>query len=301
MAELDQKKRSRLDSTLGQDPFLGKILALKTYLSFQNHGEGFASEGHYFAQQYFQFVDLTDPDYNRIPHVYEAFLAYAQTLPRVGLTAEQQMQYVDQVLSPLTVGSRTHRMALLGLTYGFRQSANGDAYIRYGEQFIAHYAAQNPAATNQIQSELETQRRLMIGAVAPDIYLPNPEGDSLRLSDLRGKVVLVDFWASWCGPCRRENPNVVRMYNRYQDQGFEIYGVSLDRGKAPWVQAIEKDQLTWLHVCDLRKNRNIAAETYQVSSIPSTFLLDREGRIVAKGLRGQALERKVGELLKIED
>ncbi len=296
MATLDAQKRALLDSLKEIDAFLGKVFALKTYISYQNNGRDVASEGHYFAQRYFQFADLSDPAYDRSPHVYEAFLAYAQTLPRVGLTAAQQIEYTEAVLSALSPGQVAHRMALLGLTHGFR-GGNGQAFVQYGEQFSQRYAAQNPLAVQQLQALLQTEKSLMIGALAPEIVLPNPAGDSLRLSDLRGKIVLIDFWASWCGPCRRENPNVVRVYQQYKEQGFEILGVSLDRTQEAWVKAIEKDQLEWLHVSDLQYWQSIAAKTYAVSSIPATVLLDREGRIVAKGLRGPALEQKIAELL----
>ena len=118
----------------------------------------------------------------------------------------------------------------------------------------------------------------------------------MSLSDLRGKIVLVDFWASWCGPCRRENPNVVRMYNKYKDKGFDILGVSLDKTQDRWLQAIEQDGLEWHHVSDLKGWSNEVAQAYGVRSIPHTILLDQEGRIIARNLRGQALEEKLEEL-----
>lgn len=141
--------------------------------------------------------------------------------------------------------------------------------------------------------------RVVIGAIAPDLEFPNPEGKLLKLSDLRGKVVLIDFWASWCGPCRRENPNVTRIYEKYHDKGFEVYSVSLDSDAGSWKRAIESDKLVWPnHVSDLKKWQSKAAATYGVNSIPSTFLLDRDGRIVQKNLRGADLERAVQRLLE---
>ena len=121
-------------------------------------------------------------------------------------------------------------------------------------------------------------------------------GNPITLSDLRGKVVLLDFWASWCGPCRRENPNVVKVYEKYHDQGLEILGISLDKDRGRWVQAIEKDGLPWLHVSDLGYWSNEVAQLYMVRSIPHTVLLDREGRIIATRLRGPALEQKLAEV-----
>ncbi len=135
------------------------------------------------------------------------------------------------------------------------------------------------------------------GAVAPDISLPTPDGDTLRLSDYKGHVVLLDFWASWCGPCRRENPNVVKLYEKYHDQGFEVFSVSLDKSKEKWVAAIEQDGLAWeAHVSDLAYWRSRAAKKYNVSSIPFTVLIDEEGKVIGTRLRGQGLEDKLHEI-----
>jgi peroxiredoxin len=134
------------------------------------------------------------------------------------------------------------------------------------------------------------------GAVAPEINLKDTEGKELALSSLRGQYVLIDFWASWCGPCRRENPNTVLVYNKYHSMGFEIYAVSLDDDKGKWLNAISADNLTWKHVSDLAGWGSIAAKAYNVSSIPQTFLLDKEGKIIASGLRGEALTHKLEEI-----
>ena len=142
-------------------------------------------------------------------------------------------------------------------------------------------------------------RGVPVGDVAPEITLNSPEGTPVSLSSLRGKYVLLDFWASWCGPCRQENPNVVRVYNKFKDKGFTVYSVSLDKEKTNWLKAIEKDGLAWpTHVSDLKYWQSIAAQTYGVNGIPATFLLDKEGRVIAKNLRGEALEQKLAEVLK---
>lgn len=147
---------------------------------------------------------------------------------------------------------------------------------------------------------LESVLNTAVGQAAPDIDLPSPEGNNMTLASLKGKVVLVDFWASWCRPCRRENPNVVKIYKKYKDKGFEVYSVSLDRKKDKWVKAIEQDNLIWPgHVSDLGGWKSSAASLYSVKSIPQTFLLDEEGKIIAKNLRGDRLEKKLEEIFGV--
>lgn len=135
-----------------------------------------------------------------------------------------------------------------------------------------------------------------VGQPAPEISLPNPAGEIVKLSSMRGQYVLVDFWAKWCGPCRQENPNVVRAYQKYKDKGFTVYGVSLDRNRADWLQAIEQDNLTWTHVSDLKYWQSEAAKTYNITGIPFSLLLDPNGVIIAKNLRGAALHQKLEEI-----
>jgi peroxiredoxin len=138
-----------------------------------------------------------------------------------------------------------------------------------------------------------------VGAEAPDIVLPTPQGDTIKLSSTRGSVVLLDFWASWCAPCRHENPNLVKAYDTYHRKGFQIYQVSLDKTREAWMKGIEDDQLgRWIHVSDIQYFNSVAAKLYKVEYIPSNFLLDKQGRIIATNLRGEALQTKLAELFK---
>ncbi|WP_138482357.1 TlpA disulfide reductase family protein [Dyadobacter bucti] len=154
-----------------------------------------------------------------------------------------------------------------------------------------------PVLAKSFIGQVKRMAGLAVGEQAPDFTLNDPQGNKIALSSLRGKFVLIDFWASWCGPCRMENPNVVRMYDKFKDKGFSIYGVSLDDNEKAWKTAIERDNLKWNHGSELKKWNSGVAQAYGVNAIPATFLLDKDGKIIAKNLRGPALETKLTELL----
>jgi peroxiredoxin len=155
----------------------------------------------------------------------------------------------------------------------------------------------NYSYTRELDTIVQKMKVTAVGQLAPEIALPNPGGQVVKLSSMRGKYVLIDFWAKWCGPCRRENPNVVKAYHRFKSKGFEVFGVSLDRNKEDWMKAIQEDGLVWTHVSDLKYFDCKAARDYNINAIPFSILLDKEGKIIAKNLRGAALEKKLEEVL----
>lgn len=170
------------------------------------------------------------------------------------------------------------------------------------EKMLSHLT---PAIANHPQTEsvkqfiADNKTNLNIGSIVPDFSAKTPEGEELALSDVlkQGKYTLIDFWAAWCAPCRRENPNLVRVYEKYHDKGLEMLGVSLDRTEDNWLQAIKKDKLTWQQISNLQFWNDPIAKQYQIRSIPASFLVDSNGKIIAKDLRGAQLDAFIGKLL----
>ncbi|MEQ8324179.1 MAG: TlpA disulfide reductase family protein [Vicingaceae bacterium] len=171
-----------------------------------------------------------------------------------------------------------------------------ELYVLIDTELSKNYP--NSSYLVEFHKVVESMRKLAVGTAAPDIILPNADGEMVSLSSLRGKVVLVDFWASWCKPCRMENPNVVKAYKKYNAKGFEVFGVSLDKERAAWLQAIEVDQLNWIQVSDLQFWNSSVVKLYDIKGIPFALLLDRDGKIIAKNLRGPALQNKLEEILQ---
>lgn len=156
----------------------------------------------------------------------------------------------------------------------------------------------NLTIARELAARIAAEKTIQIGNVAPDFVQPDPDGHPVRLSDFRGRYVLVDFWASWCAPCRAENPNLVRAYQEYKDKGLEVLGVSLDskNGRDAWLNAIEKDGLPWVHVSDLKGWSNAVAVQYGIRAVPQNYLIDPEGKIVASNLRDERLHTVLAEV-----
>lgn len=165
------------------------------------------------------------------------------------------------------------------------------------EKFKEHSGLARMKGLFALQKQALPPAYALLDKQAPEISLPQVDGKIFLLSSLRGKYVLVDFWASWCGPCRKENPNVVSVYQKFKNKNFTILGVSLDKEKANWEQAIKDDNLTWTQVSDLKQWESSVVPLYQFDGIPFNVLIDPKGKIIATGLRGDELERKLSEVL----
>ena len=182
------------------------------------------------------------------------------------------------------------------------QILNDIHYSMEGEELEEYLNKFDPALSassivKSLTKRVEVLKSVAVGKLAPDFTQNDVNGNPVTLSSLRGNYLLIDFWAAWCGPCRRENPNVVVAYKKYHDRGFDILGVSLDNSKEDWMRAISDDRLTWTQVSDVKGWANDAAQLYGISSIPSNLLLDREGKIIFKNLRGEDLHTELENLL----
>ena len=296
LAQVDSARAVMVAENRAAAPILGRIAALNGYTSYQhgNANEKYQNELDYFLNEYFAAVDYTDPGYNDLPWTYEANRNFTNILASA-IGDEQLTPILLQTFERWPGGSRAQLLAMSGGFAALAQKKHPTA-VPLAETIVDRFKLVYPKPVAEIAKQALGLRTFSVGAEAPLFTAETPEGESLALESLRGKIVLLDFWASWCGPCRKENPNVVKVYEKYREQGFEILGISLDRTKAAWLGAIEKDGLEWLHVSDLKGWKSEYSNLYGVRSIPHTVLLDREGKIIARNLRGPALEAKLAEV-----
>jgi peroxiredoxin len=201
------------------------------------------------------------------------------------------INYIDSVSDPVMA------IFALGYTRSIDPNTLSKPVINLTKRFPNNVIiAETVAQYNQVITQYNAAPH--IGGMAPEINFPDTSGKPFALSSLRGKYVLIDFWASWCGPCRGENPNVVKAYNEFKDKNFTVLGVSLDSNKRDWIDAINADKLTWNHVSDLQNWNSAAVNLYNFNSIPYNVLIDPQGKIIAFSLRGDELENKLTEVLK---
>jgi peroxiredoxin len=214
-------------------------------------------------------------------------------------------EYIDKNLNSLVSLVALYQQVAPG-QYILHPEKDLEYFIKVDSSLSLQYPDYEPVKSlhEQVQglkSDLNAQKlKSPVGnemTEAPEIALPDPEGDTIKLSSTRGNIVLLDFWASWCNPCRKENPNLVKTYELYHRRGFQIYQVSLDKTKEAWIRGIEQDHLEkWIHVSDIKYWQSVVVQLYNLDQIPANFLLDRDGRIIATNLRGEMLQRKLAEL-----
>ncbi len=216
-------------------------------------------------------------------------------------------QYIDKNISSLVCLVALYQQVSPGV-YVLNPANDASYFVRVDSSLFSKYPDYDPVVLlhQQVQQLLADIEKRKSGSSnsgenpeAPEISLPSPEGDTIKLTSTRGSIVLLDFWASWCSPCRTENPNLVRAYKQYHSKGFQIYQVSLDKTRDAWLKGIQDDGLEkWIHVSDVKYWNSLVVPLYKIESIPNNYLLDKEGRIIASNLRGDALQRKLAEVFK---
>ncbi len=292
MAQFGQRKIRFIDSLKTANPLLWRMASLQITPDYAGQG---GTEAEFYANEFFRWADLSDKAFEQIPDVYNAFDAFLGMQFQFGVAHEKAVKLAEVQLAKIPVGSTTYRMALAGIVASLKAN-NSPQYSIVAKKYIELYSSKNLGEIPAMEMELKKASTFMTGFEAPDLAGMTPDSAQYSLKQLRGKVVLIDFWASWCGPCRKENPNVVASYNKYHEKGFDVLGVSLDREISAWRNAIKQDGLPWHHISDLKGWQSAHAALYSVTSIPQTLLVDRQGNIIARNLRGEQLGAKLEEL-----
>ncbi len=293
--QLAKSKSRFLDSLKTANPMLWRLACLYATPEYLAEKSSTTTEVDFYAKNYFRNADFSDKGFDDIPDVFNSFERFITYLAQIAAPSEKMTQAVDLQLSKIPAKSKAYRMALGGVISGLK-TANGQLCTVYTGKYLDLYRNSSLGEVARLEYDIKKASTFMPGFEAPDLSGMTPDSSNYSLKQLRGKIVMVDFWASWCGPCRRENPNVVANYNKYKDKGFDVLGVSLDRDISAWRKAIQQDGLPWHHISDLKGWQSEHAALYSVTSIPQTLLIDRDGKIIVRNLRGEQLGDKLKEL-----
>jgi peroxiredoxin len=254
-------------------------------------------------EEYSAYVKAVGPMPWDIDHISNAEIAAAPELVNDTAFTNQVARHHYKMVADLQANNlefaKTHPDSFFAPVALFGTAAN-DKTVTIAEQVFKTFSPAIQATDNgkTIKELIAAHYRLKIGAAAPVFTQVNPAGKAVSLASYKGKIVLVDFWASWCSPCRQEIPNLLSQYKMYKDKGFEILSVSLDSSRDKWLKAVQQEGMGWAQVSDLNGSSNSVARLYGVSAIPATFLVDREGKLISTNLRGEDLNKKLAELFK---
>jgi thiol-disulfide isomerase/thioredoxin len=295
LALINREKKTLIEEANLYSAAISEIVKLNTYLDFIPGTSNHPNELVYFIDEFFAESNLKELTIDNNPFLFEAFRNFTNTLIEIRLQDQILQAKLNEYISSIASSPHIKNMALGGIVSALGQKEH-PAFISFAEILIKDLTKINAPSAGLLQQKIAEIGAFMPGGTPPNFSQLSPEGETIQLTQLRGKYLLLDFWASWCGPCRKENPNVVRLYEKYKDKGFEILGISLDNDRNRWLNAISMDKLTWYHVSDLKGWNNEVAKLYGVTSIPKTILLDPEGKIVALNLRAESLENALRQI-----
>jgi len=290
--QLSQDRETRLKEFTKDNTVLASIVA-KLYInpSYDKNNpehQKYKNASAFYAAHFLDDIPFENPSVAYIPEFGYKMRGFIELY---GSYTEQ----IKQTLDKATQKAATPKVkeAILRPAIAVSETINEELFFYLAEVYQKEFP--NSKLISALKERVAKLAQYKIGAVIPEIELPNAQNQKIKLSSLKGKYVLVDFWASWCSPCRSENPNVKRLYQQYKSKGFEVLGVSIDQKREDWLKAVKEDEITWLQVLD---QNSAVAQQFNVRAIPTTFLVDKNGVIIAKNLRGERLEEKLAELMK---
>lgn len=291
--QLSQDRENRLKEFAKQNNEVLASIVAKLYINpnyDKNNPEHqkYKNASAFYAAHFLDDIPFDNPSVAYIPEFGYKMRGFIELY---GTYTEQTKQTLDNALKK--AASPKVKEAILRPAIAVSETVNEELFFHLAEVYQKEFS--NSKLITALKERVTKLAQIKVGATMPEIELPNAQNQKIKLSSLKGKYVLVDFWASWCSPCRAENPNVKRLYQQYKSKGFEVFGVSIDQKKEDWQKAIKEDEITWLQVLD--QNSEVARQ-FNVKAIPMTFLIDRNGVIIAKNLRGERLEEKLAELMK---
>lgn len=290
--QLSQERETRLKEFTKQNDVLASIVA-KLYINpnyDKNNPEHqkYKNASAFYAVHFLDEIPFENPSVAYIPEFGYKMRGF---IGLYGTYTDQVKQTLDKVLQKASTPKV--KEAILRPAIAVAETVNEELFFHLADVYQKEFPDSKLIAA--LKERVNKLAQYKIGANMPEIELPNPQNQKIKLSSLKGKYVLVDFWASWCTPCRAENPNVKKLYQQYKSKGFEVFGVSIDQKRDEWLKAIQEDQITWLQVLD---QNSAIAQQFNIRAIPATFLIDKNGVIIAKNLRGERLEEKLAQLMK---
>lgn len=290
--QLSQERETRLKEFTKQNDVLTSIVA-KLYIN-PNYDKNnlehqkYKNASAFYAAHFLDDIPFENPSLAYIPEFGYKMRGFIELY---GTYTEQIKQTLDNALKK--AASPKIKEAILRPSIAVSETINEELFFHLAEVYQKEFPSSK--FITALKERIAKLSQFKVGANIPEIELPNAQNQKIKLSSLRGKYVLVDFWASWCSPCRAENPNVKRLYQQYKNKGFEVLGVSIDQKREDWLKAVKEDEITWLQVLD---QNSAVAQQFNVRAIPMTFLIDKNGVIIGKNLRGERLEEKLAELVK---